>query len=147
MINPNLTLKEKALGAARFLRKHASHMAASALKEDRIGAEPRIIAADAIEQLVKENEELRARIVATQRALNPTVTVDLAGLQNAALPGHMPFTKGDRVFLKSYPARQGTVAYAWVDHDHRLLCFVCFDSRFEPDRWVKAEHLELIPDE
>ncbi|EKD5379879.1 hypothetical protein OR392_000953 [Salmonella enterica subsp. enterica serovar Anatum] len=146
MINQNLTLKEKVLGAARLLHENA-FMPVDDSRTVRPDIKPGMIAADAIEQLVKENEELRARIIATQRALNPAVTVDLAGLQNAATPGHMPFTKGDRVFLKSYPARQGTVACARVDHDHRLLCFVCFDSGFETDRWVKAEHLELIPDE
>ncbi|EKH0886979.1 hypothetical protein O6J46_000430 [Salmonella enterica] len=146
MINPNLTPKERALGAARFLRDHASHMAASALKVDRLGAEPRMIAADAIEQLVKENEELRARLDAVQKAANPAVAVDPA-IGTDTIARQVLRAKGARVFLKSPPYQHGTVAHVRVDVPNRLLCFVCFDSEFEKDRWMDAKHLESIPDE
>ncbi|EDB0139349.1 hypothetical protein F8730_22850 [Salmonella enterica] len=146
MINPNLTLKEKALVVARLLRENA-FMPVDNSRTIRPDTKPGIIAADAIEQLVKENEELRARLVAIQKALNPAVAIDPASGPNAAAC-HPPFTKRARVFLKSVPTRQGTVTHvrAGVGIPLRYWCFVCFDSEFEIDRWVDVKHLGLIPD-
>ncbi|EIT5899309.1 hypothetical protein L2K72_003418 [Salmonella enterica] len=146
MINPNLTLKEKALTAARLLRDNGLYMAVSSSRIDRIGAEPRLIAADAIEQLVKENEGLRARLVAIQKALNPTVAIDPASGPDAAAC-HTPFTKGARVFLKSFPHQHGTVTDIKASTYGFLRCYVRFDSEFEDNRWVSAQRLELVPDE
>ncbi|EKI7191627.1 hypothetical protein PF914_004125 [Salmonella enterica] len=146
MINPNLTLKEKALTAARLLRDNGLYMAVSSSRIDRIGAEPRIIAADAIEQLVKENEALRARLVAIQKALNPAVAIDPASGPNAAAC-HPPFTKRARVFLKSFPHQHGTVTDIKASTYGFLRCYVRFDSEFEDNRWVSAQRLELVPDE
>ncbi|ECK1871884.1 hypothetical protein FQV65_18365 [Salmonella enterica] len=146
MINPNLTLKEKALRAAYLLRDHALHMAASNHRIIRIGAEPRMIAADAIEQLVKENEELRAQLVAFQKAANPVFAVDPAsGPDTTAC--YTPFVKGARVCLKVHPYQRGTIANTRFDDRRGYLISVRFESEFESDRWVKAKNLELIPDE
>lgn len=78
MINPNKNLTQQALAGAQFLRMHAE---ASADDDDffiAIMSEPQVIAANAIEQLVKENAELRAQLVAFQKAANPAVAVDPA---------------------------------------------------------------------
>ncbi|ECF0262035.1 hypothetical protein EZX95_14765, partial [Salmonella enterica subsp. enterica serovar Java] len=96
MINHNLTLKEKALAAAEFLRTHARHAESSPYLVDRIGAEPRMLAATAIEQLVKENAELRAQLVAFQKAANPAITFDLAGGSDSTA-WYTPFVRGARV--------------------------------------------------
>ncbi|EHU7416030.1 hypothetical protein KZK90_004871, partial [Salmonella enterica] len=78
MINPNKTLTQKALAGALFLRMHAKAMADDDDFFVAIISEPHTIAANAIEQLVKENEKLRAQLVAFQKAANPAVAVDLA---------------------------------------------------------------------
>ncbi|EJI4565806.1 hypothetical protein NFE68_003381 [Salmonella enterica] len=146
MINPNLTLKEKALAGAIFLRKYAEALADTKNPMLRISAESRRIAADAIEQIVEENEKLHAQLVAFQKAANPAVAVDPAiGPDTTAR--QVLRAKGARVFLKSPPYQHGTVAHVRVDAPNRLLCFVCFDSEFEKDRWMDAKHLESIPDE
>ncbi|EGO0702660.1 hypothetical protein ITK37_000885 [Salmonella enterica] len=145
MINPNLTLIEKAIGAAYLLRDHALHMAASNHRIIRIGAEPRMIAADAIEQLVKENEELRAQLVAFQKAAHSTVAFDLARNEDTADYTHL--VSNNRVRLKVHPYQRGTISNFCTDEHHNQFCFVRFDSEFENNRWVKAKHLELIPDE
>ncbi|EBQ9004325.1 hypothetical protein DK757_24315, partial [Salmonella enterica subsp. enterica serovar Blockley] len=78
MINPNKNLTQQALAGAQFLRMHAE---ASADDDDffiAIMSESQVIAANAIEQLVKENAELRAQLIAFQKAANPAVAVDLA---------------------------------------------------------------------
>ncbi|EIA8954601.1 hypothetical protein K7011_002752 [Salmonella enterica] len=146
MINPNLTLKEKALRAAYLLRDHALHMAASNYRIIRIGAEPRMIAADAIEQLVKENEELREQLVAFQRAANPVFAVDPAK-NDSEHTCYTTFVKGARVCLKVPPYQRGTMDAIRFDERHGYLILVCFESPFEANRWVKAKLLELIPDE
>ncbi|EDM2049860.1 hypothetical protein CKT45_17250 [Salmonella enterica subsp. enterica serovar Muenchen] len=145
MINPNLTPKEKALVAARLLRENA-FIPVDNSRTIRPDTKPGIIAADAIEQLVKENEELRARLVAIQKALNPAVAIDPASGPDAAAC-HTPFTKGARVFLKSLPHQHGTVTGIKASTYGFLRYFVCFDSEFEDNRWVSAQRLELIPDE
>ncbi|ECP7106268.1 hypothetical protein FUV27_17135 [Salmonella enterica] len=146
MINPNLTLKEKALRAAYLLRDHALHMAASNHRIIRIGAEPRMIAADTIEQLIKENEELRAQLVAFQKAANPVFAVDPAK-NDSEHTCYTPFVKGARVCLKVHPYQRGTIANTRFDDRRGYLISVRFESEFEIDRWVKAKNLELIPDE
>lgn len=146
MINPNLTLKEKALRAAYLLRDHALHMAASNHRIIRIGVEPRMIAADAIEQLVKENEELRAQLVAFQKAANPVFAVDPAK-NDSEHTCYTTFIKGAHVCLKVPPYQRGTMDAIRFDERHGYLILVRFESEFESDRWVKAKNLELIPDE
>ncbi|EEM8924061.1 hypothetical protein GL409_03230 [Salmonella enterica] len=146
MINPNLTLKEKALRAAYLLRDHALHMAASNHRIIRIGAEPRMIAASAIEQLVEENEKLRAQLVAFQKAANPVFAVDPAK-NDSEHTCYTTFVKGARVCLKVHPYQRGTIDATRFDDRRGYLISVRFESEFEIDRWVKAKNLELIPDE
>ncbi|HGG5279837.1 TPA: hypothetical protein ACJGX5_003913, partial [Salmonella enterica subsp. enterica serovar Senftenberg] len=102
MINPDKDLTQKALIGVKFLRQHAEHMASSPSLMDRLSAEPRAMAADAIEQLVKENEALRAQLIAFQKAANPAVAVDPAsGPDTTAY--YTPFVTGTRVCLKANP--------------------------------------------
>ncbi|EDV7304753.1 TPA: hypothetical protein H1O61_001074 [Salmonella enterica] len=68
MINSNKTLSQKALAGAAFLRMHAKAMAGDDDFFVAIMSEPHTIAANAIEQLVKENAELRAQLIAFQKA-------------------------------------------------------------------------------
>ncbi|HCL5308937.1 TPA: hypothetical protein N2G38_001169 [Salmonella enterica] len=145
MINHNLTLKEKALAAAEFLRTHARHAESSPYLVDRIGAEPRMLAATAIEQLVKENAELRAQLVAFQKAANPAVAFDLAGGSDSTA-WYTPFVRGAHVCLKSHPDQHGTVVDSFIHSRAGLRCHVCFDDECNRSRWVNAKNLELVPD-
>ncbi|MDJ5401770.1 hypothetical protein LD891_16190 [Salmonella enterica] len=145
MINYNLTLKEKALAAAEFLRTHARHAESSPYLVDRIGAEPRMMAANAIEQLVKENAELRAQLVAFQKAANPAVAFDLAGGSDSTA-WYTPFVRGAHVCLKSHPDQHGTVVDSFIHSRAGLRCHVCFDDECNRSRWVNAKNLELVPD-
>ncbi|HFE7521698.1 TPA: hypothetical protein ACGAD2_002246 [Salmonella enterica subsp. enterica serovar Newport] len=145
MINYNLTLKEKALAAAEFLRTHARHAESSPYLVDRIGAEPRMMAATAIEQLVKENEDLRAQLVAFQKAANPAVAFDLAGGSDSTA-WYTPFVRGAHVCLKSHPDQHGTVVDSFIHSRAGLRCHVCFDDECNRSRWVNAKNLELVPD-
>ncbi|ENZ1934256.1 hypothetical protein ACGGZ4_002856, partial [Salmonella enterica] len=141
MINPNKTLTERALAGARFLRMHAKAMADDDTFFVAIMSEPHAVAASAIEQLVKENEKLRAQLVAFQKAANPAVAVDLAsGPDTTAC--YTPFVTGTRVCLKTNPDQRGTVVGSSISSytEHRY--YVRFDSEFEDNRWVKAKHLE-----
>ncbi|EGA4729222.1 hypothetical protein H5R85_005339, partial [Salmonella enterica] len=109
-----------------------------------IMSEPHTIAANAIEQLVKENAELRAQLIAFQKAANPAVAVDLAsGPDTTAC--YTPFVIGTRVCLKANPDQRGTVVGSSISSytEHRY--YVRFDSEFEDNRWVKARNLELAP--
>ncbi|EIF9750740.1 hypothetical protein LF160_002710 [Salmonella enterica] len=145
MINPNLTLKEKALTAARLLRENA-FMPVDNSRTIRPDTKPGIIAADAIEQLVKENEALRARLVAIQKALNPTVAVDPVAHPHTA-HWRESFTTGACVRLKVNPDHRGKVT-ATRSGDHLIQsCYVQFKTPFEHGYWVDAQRLELIPDE
>ncbi|EMA5904801.1 hypothetical protein U3Y24_004826 [Salmonella enterica] len=144
MINQNKTLTERALIGASFLRMHAEGIS----KDDNffiaLMSEPHVIAANAIEQLVKENEELRAQLVAFQKAANPAVAVDLAsGPDTTAY--YTPFVVGTRVCLKANPDQRGTVVGSSISSytEHRY--YVRFDSEFEDNRWIKARNLELVP--
>ncbi|ECH0541944.1 hypothetical protein AABG03_001941 [Salmonella enterica] len=144
MINPNKTLTQKALAGALFLRMHAKAMADDDDFFVALMSEPHAVAARAIEQLVKENEKLRAQLVAFQKAANPAVAVDLAsGPDTTAC--YTPFVTGTRVCLKTNPNQRGTVVGSSISSctEHRY--YVRFDSEFEDNRWVKAKHLELIP--
>lgn len=144
MINPNKTLTQKALAGALFLRMHAKAMADDDDFFVAIMSEPHAVAASAIEQLVKENEKLHAQLVAFQKAANPAVAVDLAsGPDTTAC--YTPFVTGTRVCLKTNPDQRGTVVGSSISSctEHRY--YVRFDSEFEDNRWVKAKHLELIP--
>ncbi|HFW5272135.1 TPA: hypothetical protein ACIBWY_003193 [Salmonella enterica subsp. enterica serovar Bullbay] len=145
MINPNKTLSQKALAGAAFLRMHAKAMAADDDFFIAIMSEPQAIAANAIEQLVKENEKLRAQLVAFQKAANPAVAVDPAK-EDSEHTCYTPLAKGTRVFLKVHPHRHGTIEHSLRSgrNDHRY--YVCFDSEFEENRWVKARNLGLVPD-
>ncbi|EAM4474888.1 hypothetical protein EA593_14770 [Salmonella enterica subsp. enterica serovar Give] len=144
MINPNKTLTERALAGARFLRMHAKAMAGDDDFFVAIMSEPHTVAASAIEQLVKENEKLRAQLVAFQKAVSPAVMVDPAK-DDAEHTCYTTFVKGTRVYLKAHPYQRGTIDDTRIDERRGHLFFVCFESPFEANRWVKAKHLELIP--
>ncbi|EED5317765.1 hypothetical protein Y814_16235 [Salmonella enterica subsp. enterica serovar Give] len=144
MINPNKTLTQKALAGASFLRMHAKAMADDDDFFVALMSEPHAVAASAIEQLVKENKKLRAQLVAFQKAANPAVAVDLASGPDTTAR-YTPFVTGTRVSLKTNPDQRGTVVGSSISSctEHRY--YVRFDSEFEDNRWVKAKHLELIP--
>ncbi|EJJ3880286.1 hypothetical protein NI295_002463 [Salmonella enterica] len=146
MISPNLTLKEKALAGVIFLRKYAEALANTKNPMLRISAEPHCIAADAIEKIVEENEKLREQLVAFQRTANATVAVDPASGPDTTAR-YTPFVRGARVCLKSHPHQRGTIEDTRLDDYRGYLVFVCFESPFEDNRWVKAKNLDLIPDE
>ncbi|HAK3332737.1 TPA: hypothetical protein H2A59_003244 [Salmonella enterica] len=144
MINPNQTLSQQALAGAQFLRMHAEAMDNNDNFWITLMREPHIIAANAVEQLVKENAELRAQLIAFQKAANPVVAFDPAK-EGAERTAYSPFTKGARVCLKASPNQRGTVGDTCTDSKHSHLAFVHFESDFEPNRWVKVRHLVLIP--
>lgn len=146
MMNPNLTLKEKALAGVIFLRKCAEALANTKNPMLRISAEPYCIAADAIEQIVEENEKLRAQLVAFQRTANAAVAVDPAsGPDTTAY--YTSLLKGTRVRLKTAPYMRGTAGLTKVNERGIPFCSVHFEAPYEDTRWVKAERLESIPDE
>ncbi|EBX2871887.1 hypothetical protein DRL66_01085 [Salmonella enterica subsp. enterica serovar Muenchen] len=146
MINPNKTLSQQALAGAQFLRMHAEAMAGDDDFFIAIMSEPHAIAANAIEQIVKENTELRAQLVAFQKAANPAVAVDPASGPDTTA-WYTPFVRGARVCLKVHPYQRGTIVNTRFDDRRGYLISVRFESEFESDRWVKAKNLELIPDE
>ncbi|EGC1617502.1 hypothetical protein IC955_003293 [Salmonella enterica] len=133
MINPNKTLTERALIGARFLRMQAEAMADDDDFFIALMSEPHAVAADAIEQLVKENEELRAQLVAFQKAANTTVAFDPAK-KDSEHTWYTTFTKGARVCLRAHPYQRGTVSDTSINDRHGHLIFVCFESEFEEDR-------------
>lgn len=143
MINPNKTLSQKALAGASFLRMHAKAMAGDDDFFVAIMSEPHTIAANAIEQLVKENEKLRAQLIAFQKAANPAVAVNPASGQDTTAR-YTPFVRGARVCLKANPDQRGTVVENSVSSytEHRY--YVRFDSEFEDNRWIKASLLEVL---
>lgn len=146
MINHNLTLKEKSLAAAEFLRVHARHAERSPYLVDRIGAEPRMLAANAVEQLVNENEELRAQIAKYQ-------TTDYSSLDGLPVESIVAahdnnFAIGDRVRLKYRPDIIGTIEGRkdfWLIHGVAIFYHVLLDG------WAKsipiiATALEPLPE-
>ncbi|EIX1562893.1 hypothetical protein MJ267_003656 [Salmonella enterica] len=146
MINPNKSLAQKALAGAQFLRMHAEEMAGDDNFLIALMSEPQAIAASAIEQLIEENEKLRAQLVAFQKAANPVFAVDPAK-NDSEHTCYTPFVKGARVCLKVHPYQRGTIVNTRFDDRRGYLISVRFESEFEIDRWVKAKNLELIPDE
>ncbi|HGA9036012.1 TPA: hypothetical protein ACIT51_002768 [Salmonella enterica subsp. enterica serovar Java] len=145
MINPNKNLTQQALAGVQFLRIHAEAMADDDDFFIAIMSEPHTVAANAIEQLVKENEKLRAQLVAFQKAANPAVAVDPAK-EDSEHTCYTLLAKGTRVCLRVHPHRHGTIEHSLRSgrNDHRY--YVCFDSEFEENRWVKARNLDLVPD-
>ncbi|EEP1423101.1 hypothetical protein HAZ10_001016 [Salmonella enterica] len=143
MINTNLTITDKAIAGVEFLRNYANLAAEHHNWLVRITAEPQAIAANAIEQLVKENAELRAQLVAFQKAANPAVAVDLASGPDTTA-WYTPFVRGARVCLKANPDQRGTVVDSSISSytEHRY--YVRFDSEFEDNRWIKASLLEVL---
>ncbi|EBQ9779231.1 hypothetical protein KXL21_002921 [Salmonella enterica] len=146
MINQNKTPAQQALNGALLLRMHAKFMSEDDDFFIALMSESHTITANAIEQLVKENEELHAQLVAFQRAANPAVAVDPAK-KDSGHTWYTTFTKGARVCLRAQPYQRGTVSNTCIDDRRGHFIFVCFESEFEKDRWVKAKNLELIPDE
>ncbi|EBW6362565.1 hypothetical protein DPU24_17360 [Salmonella enterica subsp. enterica serovar Oranienburg] len=144
MINPNKNLTQKALAGVQFLRMHAEAMADDDDVFIAIMREPHVVAADAIEQLVKENEKLRAQLVAFQKAANPAVTVDQAA-PDGERTCHTTFVKGLRVCLRYAPSIRGKIGGTRFDKTLGHLAFVYFESPFETDRWMRVKHLELVP--
>lgn len=150
MISPNLTTKEKALAGVIFLRKCAEVLANTENPMLRISAEPYCIAADAIEQIVEENEKLREQLVAFQRASASVSKFDPIGdawRTRDTNDDRTPFVRGDRVRLKLTPEKHGTVDITRGDDSGTLSCFVHFAYPPEKHSWVSAKLLELIPDE
>ncbi|EBE4781904.1 hypothetical protein FHK17_21350 [Salmonella enterica] len=145
MINPNKNLTQQALAGAQFLRMYAEVSAAADDFFIAIMSEPQAVAASAIEQLVKENAELRAQLVAFQKAASPAVAVDPAK-EDSEHTCYTSFTKGACVRLKWHPYQRGIVRDNRLDDRRGYLIFVCFESEFEENRWVKARNLELVPD-
>ncbi|EAY4719149.1 hypothetical protein S814_12990 [Salmonella enterica] len=146
MINPNKSLAQKALAGAQFLRMHAEGIADDDNILIKLIAESHTTTASAIEQLVKENEELRAHLVAFQKAANPVFAVDPAK-DDSEYTSYTSFVKGARVCLRVHPYQRGTIVNTRFDDRRGYLISVRFESEFESDRWVKAKNLELIPDE
>ncbi|EAQ4447111.1 hypothetical protein CQT46_11580 [Salmonella enterica] len=145
MINPNKSLTQKALAGVQFLRMHAQAMADDDDFFIAIMSDPHAVAATAIEQLVKENAELRAQLVAFQKAANPAITFDLAGGSDSTA-WYTPFARGARVHLKSHPDQHGIVVDSFIHSRAGLRCHVCFDDECNRSRWVNAKNLELVPD-
>ncbi|EBT6049351.1 hypothetical protein K7C47_003361 [Salmonella enterica] len=143
MINPNKSLTQKALAGVQFLRMHAQAMADDDDFFIAIMSDPYAVAATAIEQLVKENAELRAQLVAFQKAANPAVAVDPAA-PDGERTCYIPLVTGARVFLKANPDQRGTVAGSSVSSCAGHRCYVCFDSEFEDNRWIKASLLGVL---
>ncbi|EGL1306164.1 hypothetical protein IP180_004072 [Salmonella enterica] len=143
MINPDKTLSQQALAGAQFLRMHAKAMAGYDDFFVAIMSEPHTIAANAIEQLVKENEKLRAQLIAFQKAANPAVAVNPASGQDTTAR-HTPFVRGARVCLKANPDQRGTVVESSVSSHTEHRYYVRFDSEFEDNRWIKASLLEVL---
>lgn len=93
----------------------------------------------------KENTELRAQLVAFQKAANPAVAFDLAGGSDSTA-WYTPFVRGAHVCLKSHPDQHGTVVDSFIHSRAGLRCHVCFDDECNRSRWVNAKNLELVPD-
>ncbi|EHK2734872.1 TPA: hypothetical protein ACIBAO_001428 [Salmonella enterica subsp. enterica serovar Waycross] len=144
MINPNKTFTQQALAGVQFLRMHAQAMADDDDFFIAIMSDLHAVAATAIEQLVKENAELSAQLIAFQTAVSPAVAVDPAK-EDSEHTWYTTFKKGARVCLRVHPYQRGTVSNTRIDDRRGHLIFVCFESEFEEDRWVKARNLELVP--
>lgn len=144
MITTDKDLTEKALLGARILRTIAEKVAQSGHFLGGFVAEVIFAAANAIEQIAKENAELSAQLVAFQKAANPAVAVDPAA-PDGERTCHTTFVKGLRVCLRHAPSTRGTIDDTRFDEFFGHLAFVCFESPSESDRWVAVDLLELVP--
>lgn len=146
MINRNLTLKEKALAAAEFLRGHARHAESSPYLVDRIGAEPRMLAANAIEQLAKENDELRDQIAKHQTT--DYQSLDGLPVESIVATHDNNFTIGARARLKYRPDITGIIKGSkdfWLIHGVAIFYHVLLDGWAESIPII-ATALEPLPE-
>ncbi|EIS8437963.1 hypothetical protein L0451_000465 [Salmonella enterica] len=144
MITTDKDLAEKALLGAKILRATAEKVAQSGHFLGGVVAEVNFAAANAIEQIAKENAELRAQLVAFQKAANPAVAVDPAA-PDAERTCYTTFVKGLRVCLSHAPSTRGIIDDTRFDKNFGHLALVRFESPSERDRWVAVEILELVP--
>lgn len=148
----NHEIRDKAaLDNAIVLREIADRMLSEANRSNRtldsiFYAHLLTSCAGFLDDFRKENTELRAQLVAFQKAANTTVAFDPAK-KDSEHTWYTTFAKGVRVCLRAHPYQRGTVSDTRIDDRRGHLIFVCFESEFESDRWVKAKNLELIPDE
>ncbi len=147
----NHEIRDKAaLDNAIVLREIADRMLSEANRSNRtldsiFYAHLLTSCAGFLDDFRKENTELRAQLVAFQKATNLTVAVDPAsGPDTTAC--YTRFVRGARVCLKAHPSQRGTIINTHFDGRRGYLIFVCFESEFEENRWVKARNLELVPD-
>lgn len=146
MINHNFTLKEKALAAAKLLRAPVRHVETSPYLIDRIGVEPRMIAANAVEQLVKENDELRDRLAKYQ--ITDYQSLDRLPVESIVAAHDNNFDKGDRVRLKDSPDITGIIEGRkgfWLIHGVAIFYRVLFDGWAESIP-VIATAVEPLPE-
>lgn len=147
----NHEIRDKAaLDNAIVLREIADRMLSEANRSNRtldsiFYAHLLTSCAGFLDDFRKENTELRAQLVAFQKAANPAVAVDPAK-EDSEHTCYTSFTKGACVRLKWHPYQRGIVRDNRLDDRRGYLIFVCFDSEFEENRWVKARNLELVPD-
>ncbi|EEI4447863.1 hypothetical protein G0S15_001226 [Salmonella enterica] len=145
----NHEIRDKAaLDNAIVLREIADRMLSEANRSNRtldsiFYAHLLMSCAGFLDDFRKENTELRAQLVAFQKAANLTVAVDPAK-EGSEHTCYTPLAKGTRVFLKVHPHRHGTIEHSLRSgrNDHRY--YVCFDSEFEDNRWIKASLLEVL---
>ncbi|EAP4933590.1 hypothetical protein SD492_000700 [Salmonella enterica] len=146
----NHEIRDKAaLDNAIVLREIADRMLSEANRSNRtldsiFYAHLLTSCAGFLDDFRKENAELRAQLIAFQKAANPAVAVDPAsGPDTTAC--YTPFVTGTRVCLKANPDQRGTVVGSSISSytEHRY--YVRFDSEFEDNRWIKARNLELVP--
>ncbi|EAT2390854.1 hypothetical protein EJQ58_10605 [Salmonella enterica] len=148
----NHEIRDKAaLDNAVVLREIADRMLSEANRSNRtldsiFYAHLLASCAGFLDDFRKENTELRAQLVAFQKAANPAVAVDPASGPDTTA-WYTPFVRGARVCLKVHPYQRGTIVNTRFDDRRGYLISVRFESEFESDRWVKAKNLELIPDE
>ncbi|EBO9661526.1 hypothetical protein AF97_07205 [Salmonella enterica] len=147
----NHEIRDKAaLDNAIVLREIADRMLSEANRSNRtldsiFYAHLLTSCAGFLDDFRKENDELRAQLVAFQKAANHAVAVDPAA-PDGERTCYISLVTGARVFLKANPDQRGTVAGSSVSSYAGHRCYVCFDSEFEENRWVKARDLELVPD-
>ncbi|EBG1930527.1 hypothetical protein AHY55_00940 [Salmonella enterica subsp. enterica] len=147
----NHEIRDKAaLDNAIVLREIANRMLSEANRSNRtldsiFYAHLLTSCADFLDDFRKENAELRAQLVAFQKAANPAVAVDPAA-PDGERTCYIPFVTGARVFLKSHPDQHGTVVDSFIHSRAGLRCHVCFDDECNRSRWVNAKNLELVPD-
>ncbi|EAQ9980857.1 hypothetical protein EAP48_04155 [Salmonella enterica] len=146
MISPNLTTKEKALAGVIFLRKCAEVLANTENPMLRISAEPYCIAADTIEQLIEENEELRDQLAKYQSPDYQSLD-DLAVALSGKFPTP-PFYDGESVRLKKRREITGIVervSITWLTGKPTVVCVV--NTSLSPSLMTfAASDLESLPE-